>query len=138
MLPTASGVTRKLAPVEFSGTITLAGSEITAGSKPLNETGEPPGPAGADKVIVIVPGELNRFKGFGLRVTPIPLAVIVTVVGLLLVKPSLTISCTTYGPCTSAKKLGVLLLAALEHGRARGRAARKRPGIRERVVIRIE
>src|SRR6476646_8340429 len=100
-----------LAPVEFSGTSTLAGAAMTFGSKPPMETGSPPTPAGAERATVKREGELKRFSGLGLRVIPIPLAVIVTVVGLLLAKPSLTINCTTYVPAMSAKKLGVLLPA---------------------------
>ena len=95
MLPGLTGVTVMFAPVEFSGTSTVAGTEMMFGSKPLNDTGNPPVPAGAERVTVRMEGELKRFRGLGLRVIPIELAVIVTVVGLLLVKPSETISCAT-------------------------------------------
>src|SRR3954449_11678690 len=91
VLPGATGVTVTLAPVEFAGTRTLDGTEITLVSNPVRETGSPPAPAGADSVIVRVAGLLKRFSGLGLSVIPIELAVIVTVLGLLLANPSLTI-----------------------------------------------
>jgi hypothetical protein len=95
VLPSDTGVTVTFVPVEFSGTNAVGGSEMTLGSKPLKLTRTPPGPAGAPSAIVRVCGALVKFKGFGLSVIFVPLAVIVTVEGALFVNPSLTINCAT-------------------------------------------
>ena len=92
VVPAASGVTVTLVPVEFSGTIAEEGREITVGLKPDSVTVTPPAPAGVPRVIVRIPGESDRLRGFGLSVICIALAVIMTVEGALLANPSLTIN----------------------------------------------
>lgn len=95
VLPLDSGVTITVATVPFCGTVTVAGTEMTLGSKPLRVTTTPPVPAAVLSVTASVLAELCKFKGFGVSVTFCVLAVIVTVEGLLFVNPSLTISWAT-------------------------------------------
>src|SRR3954447_20197207 len=100
------------APVAPSAIVTVAGTEATPLLLLLRFTTWPPWPAGADSVTVSVPGEVVRFSGFGVSVIAAAEdAVIVTVAGVLFVKPSFTISCTTYVPATSATKLADTLFA---------------------------
>jgi len=90
------GVTVTFAPVDPSAIVTLAGTEATPLLLLLRLTTWPPWPAGANSVTVSVPGEVVRLSGFGVSVIVLAVvAVIVTVAGLLFVKPSFTISCTT-------------------------------------------
>src|SRR5262245_62106901 len=96
--PTASGVTATFTPVEFAGTDAVVGIEIMFELKPLKVIVSPLPPAGGLTVTVNrleeppVTGNV-RFRGLGVSVMVIVLAVILTVAGLLLANPSLTINC---------------------------------------------
>ena len=93
---TLPGVTVTLTPAEPAGTVTLGGTVATLVSLLDRLTIWPPGPAGADSITISEPGALVKFSGLPRNTIPPPLAtVIVTVTGLLLVKPLFTISCTT-------------------------------------------
>ena len=106
--PVISGVIVTVAVLEFAGTVTLVGIEITLGSNPEKLTVSALVPAGGLTVTVRVPGAFSsRFSGLGASVTFIVLAVIDTVTGELLRVPLFTINCATYVPETSARKLGV-------------------------------
>jgi hypothetical protein len=100
-------------PIEFSGIVTLGGTEIMPALKPVRSTTTPPGPAGALSNTERIPGDIKRSSGFGVSVICIALtAVIVTVTGVLLVTPSFTISCAMYVPATSGTNVGVTVFAA--------------------------
>ena len=71
--------------------------EIIAVSKPVRFTVTPPAGAGVLKERVnapVTPGMVSMFKGLGVRRMFFAPAVMVTVDGSLVEKPSLTISCT--------------------------------------------
>jgi hypothetical protein len=97
VLPAATGVTRAFAPVAPAPTVTFVGTVATPGLLLLRLTIWPFSPAGAVSNTDSVPWALVlKSRGLGVSVTAgSKTAVINTVAGLLLTKPSFTMSCTT-------------------------------------------
>src|SRR5882724_8386079 len=91
VLPWTPGVTVTVTLCVFAGMRTLAGSVATEGSTTPKLICWPPAPAGSVILTRNVPGAPKRFNGSGDSVMVLPLAVTVTVAGLLLVNGSLTI-----------------------------------------------
>jgi hypothetical protein len=106
VLPAPTGVTVTVTLMAFGGIVTLGGTVATVGSREVRLIAWPLAPAGDPIVTVRVPATLNRFNGFGVSEMPVAVAVIVTVAGLLFVKPSFTTNWTTYDPATSATNVG--------------------------------
>jgi hypothetical protein len=111
---TLPATTVMFAPMAFSGMVAVAGTVASCELLAERYTTSPPGPAGAGSIIVSVPIALNpKFRGLGVSViADVVAAVITTVEGLLIERASLTISCTTYVPATSATNVGAELCAA--------------------------
>ena len=95
VLPTPTGVTVTLAPVELCGMVTLGVTVATLESRLASATTKPPAGAGPPRVTARLPGAWKRSSGFGVSAIVIDCAEIVTVAGALFVNPSFTISCTT-------------------------------------------